>query len=342
MPSTYVRLMARAIPDTARLLAGTGLTPAVLTKEGPITVAQQLTCIRNSMAMMQRPDWHLAWSRRVGERFHGPISRAQLSAPTLGDGIDVFARFMSQRVPYLAWREHPGVDEYRLSVTPRMALEELAPILVEIPLFSLACYVRTFQPDYPGSLRLEFEHAPLVAPVVYRQWFDFDFRFGARRNAVSLPTRWRRLVNINCDPALWQAALRQCTLTHHQAGIRGDVETLVINVLHGSLGSGSPVNRAPTLAEAAARLDTSPRTLSRRLTAAGTSYGALLERVRKMLADDMLDASRAVGEVADALGYASVASFDRAYRRWHGRAPRRQLVAGRRESCAALGDHLAS
>ena len=38
----------------------------------------------------------------------------------------------------------------------------------------------------------------------------------------------------------------------------------------------------------------------------------------------------------------NVASFDRAYRRWHGRAPRRQLVAGRRESCAALGDHLAS
>ncbi len=328
MPSTYVRLMARTT-DTRRLLAGTGLTPATLTEERPITVAQQLACIRNSVAMMDRPDWHLAWSRRVAERFHGPISLAQLSAPTLGDGIDVFARFMPTRVPYLAWRTRQDADTFRLAVSPRIPLAELGPILVEIPLLSLACYVRTVHPGDTRAPRLAFTHAPLVAPEVYRRWFDFEFAFGAPHNAVSIPSRWRNLSNVGCDRALWQAALRQCAAAGDNAGGGRDIDALVTSALYaGFTGAGG--GDAPSLDATAARLNVSARTLSRRLAAAGTSFGALLDRVRGEIARDMLAAGSPIGEIADALGYATTASFDRAYRRWHGHAPRRS--AGKRHT----------
>ena len=80
MPSSYVRVMARTTPDVARLLAGTGLTPSALAEKQTITVAQQLACVRNSMTMMRRPDWHLAWARHVAERFHGPVTAAVTTA----------------------------------------------------------------------------------------------------------------------------------------------------------------------------------------------------------------------------------------------------------------------
>jgi hypothetical protein len=193
MPNTYVQLMVRATRDVPRLLAGTGLTPGMLTEGRSITVAQQLACIRNSLAMMRRKDWHLAWGpHRVSAHFHGPISVAQLSAPTLGDGIDVFARYMHSRVPYMDWRGRQGARAYSLTITPRMPLGDLAPILFELPLLSLVSYVHSMRTGDIAGLTIELMHEPLVKAQDYRRWFDCEFRFGARRNAFVMPTALAR------------------------------------------------------------------------------------------------------------------------------------------------------
>jgi hypothetical protein len=210
MPSTYLKLMARTTVDVKRLLAGTGLSPDMLATERPITVAQQLTSIRNSIGMMRRPDWHLAWTRRVAERFHGPISAAWLSAPTLGAGVDAFARYMPARVPYMRWCTRTDDGSCVLTIAPRMPLGELAPILVEIPLLSLVSYVRAMRTGSIGDLVVELTHQPVVRPQIYRRWYDCTFRFGARRNAVVIPRPWYALSNVDYDPALWAAAIGRC------------------------------------------------------------------------------------------------------------------------------------
>ena len=70
MPNTYVMLMAQASRDPEGLVAGSGLSLSdILHKDEPITVRQQLICARNAVAMMARPDWHLAWAETVGEHF---------------------------------------------------------------------------------------------------------------------------------------------------------------------------------------------------------------------------------------------------------------------------------
>ncbi len=76
-----------------------------------------------------------------------------------------------------------------------------------------------------------------------------------------------------------------------------------------------------TLEEAARALAQSARTLQRRLADDGTSFAAILEQVRRELADELLSQGTAVQEVSYRLGYADPRAFARAHRRWTGRAP---------------------
>jgi AraC-like DNA-binding protein len=78
----------------------------------------------------------------------------------------------------------------------------------------------------------------------------------------------------------------------------------------------------PTIDDVAADLGMSGRTLQRRLADEGLTHQGLLQAVREELAKAYLaDPARPVAEVAFLLGYAELAPFHRAFRRWTGTTP---------------------
>lgn len=87
----------------------------------------------------------------------------------------------------------------------------------------------------------------------------------------------------------------------------------------------------PTIDRVASLLDTSPRSLQRKLAAEnGPSFSSIVDEVRRSLCDRYLDdPSLTVDELAYLTGYADTASFIRAHKRWHGTTPR-QLSARNR------------
>jgi AraC-like DNA-binding protein len=67
----------------------------------------------------------------------------------------------------------------------------------------------------------------------------------------------------------------------------------------------------------------SVRTLQRRLSARGLNYSDLLGQVRKTLALNLLEnPSLGIAQIAYCLGYSEVSTFNHAFRRWLGQAPR--------------------
>ena len=56
----------------------------------------------------------------------------------------------------------------------------------------------------------------------------------------------------------------------------------------------------------------------RHLAAEGTTFRLLVDEVRGALAEEMLSHRMSVAEVAERLGYAEVASFSHAFKRWKG------------------------
>jgi AraC-like DNA-binding protein len=97
----------------------------------------------------------------------------------------------------------------------------------------------------------------------------------------------------------------------------GDVRDEVRRVLSSQLTVGEV--RIDTVAH---RLATTPRTLQRRLSRAGTSFGALCDEARKQAAESYLaETSMTIAEVTYLLGYAEPTAFHRAFRRWHSISP---------------------
>ncbi|MDF1820182.1 MAG: AraC family transcriptional regulator ligand-binding domain-containing protein [Alcanivoracaceae bacterium] len=81
--------------------------------------------------------------------------------------------------------------------------------------------------------------------------------------------------------------------------------------------SGTP--RRITVAE---RLNTSLRTLDRRLSGAGISWQALLDQQRSQLAREYLaDSTLTVAAIAERLGFSDVRAFQRRFRVWAGTTP---------------------
>ena len=84
----------------------------------------------------------------------------------------------------------------------------------------------------------------------------------------------------------------------------------------------SNLSNPPSLIELAERLNLSERTCKRRLQEAGTHYQQLLADLRLVQASFWLSRRMYnVSQVAERLGYSSVANFSKAFKKWSGFSP---------------------
>jgi AraC-like DNA-binding protein len=105
-----------------------------------------------------------------------------------------------------------------------------------------------------------------------------------------------------------------------RAGMRSEIERVLPELLpHGKAG----------IADVARRLNTSVRTLSRKLNEEGSGFAEIRDALRAALARRYL-AERAlpVSEIAWLLGYQEVSSFTHAFKRWAGVTPREFRQSG--------------
>ena len=77
----------------------------------------------------------------------------------------------------------------------------------------------------------------------------------------------------------------------------------------------------------------SARSLHRNLNELGTTFGSILEEVRREFAEHYVSDTREdLTEVAFRLGYSEQSSFSRAFKRWTGRSPSAYRAELKKES----------
>lgn len=321
MPNTYVRLLTQEFDDLDRVTEGTGIAPEDLAHyPHPVTVAQHLRCIENVIALRDSPDWHLQWGKRMAENFHGAVTMAWLSAPTLGEGLDAFIHYMPSRVPYLEWKGRADGDCFRCEVTPVVELGPVRHMLVEVPLVVMHEYVRVMRHGPASAARVELAYPPPMEAGLYARWFDCPVAFECGGNALVIPAGWRAIANVDFDEGAWRSALSRCEAQCHP-GDQRNVLTRVRQLLLESIAEGRS-GAEPTLDHVARRMHLSPRTVIRRLRALDTTFQQLSDDVLKQRARELLaDPVNRVEDVAVRLGYTDAASFRKAFRRWYGMTP---------------------
>ncbi len=321
MPVTYGRHLRRLF-DPRALLEGTGLTPADLDEpDRRITVRQALRYVRNTIALAEDPAWYLAWAGTLTDHFHGPMSIALVSAPTLGDGIDVFLRYFPRRIPYMHMQGRCEDAKFYVELCPLIDLGTATPMLVETPLVILQQHLDTVYGVDFRDARLLLAYPPTPHAARYGDYFRCAVEFDAGTNALCVPAAWRELKNIGHIASTWAHAVAQCEAT---MGSSRERETLgqVREYLSRAFESGDRQRPLPTLNDVADALHLSPRTLIRRLRVLDTSYQRITDEFLKARALEMLKNDDAtIKSIAAALGFDNPANFGKAFKRWFGCAP---------------------
>ena len=328
VPAAYFDLALRQFGNTRflreEIVAGTGVSVAKLSEPGAeITLGQQLQQIRNMNRLFPG-----GWALSVGTGFHasthGPLGFAALSAPTLGDALEIVARFLHVRhASHRAQSEIHGA-EYRVSLTTQTALldEESLPI-AEIFLLSIQGLIESVlaRPFSEGRFELGFPAPPWAHR--YREVFHSEVRFDAPRNALVVPMALLALRSPLADPVTIAGTLPTLEALARRMDGQDFTAARVEQVL--SQGGDVPL----PLAESARRIGLSSRSLIRRLQQAGTSYRELRDLHRSRRAEALLrDGTLSVAEIGYRLGYEDAANFTRACRSWFGATPsklRKQL-----------------
>lgn len=321
MPITYGRHLARLF-DLERLFAGTGLEPADLQDpEYRITVSQLLTYTRNALDLADDPGWYYEWAGSLADHFHGPISIALVSAPTLGDGLDAFLRYFPSRIPYMHLQDRREGEHFFAELCPLIDLGTAKPILVETPVVLLQKHLQNVYDVDLSQAVLELDYPATAHADRCRAYFPFPVRFATARNALVIPAAWRTLRNLGHVESTWVHALAQC-----EATMASSVERETLGRVRACLASGfareDRLRPLPTLDEVAESLHVTSRTLIRRLQRLGTSYRDatdefLRARARELLANDQMK----IKQVAAALGFDSPTNFGKTFKRWYGISP---------------------
>lgn len=248
---------------------------------------------------------------------HTPIGTTPLldylivSSASVGQGLDRLARYLRLVNPAIRLVVHEESDPVRVVVE-----RACAPFDTEM---TVALSVLRFQRETDEQMQAayaSFCHGPDDV-AGYADVLRCPIRVRAAWNGWALSKAAMRTPLRRRDPALRRWLERQAADILARLPANGDVRDEVRSVLSGQLTAGDM--RIDVVAR---RLATTPRTLQRRLSRAGTSFGPLCDDARKQAAHTYLaDTTLSIAEVAYLLGYSEPTAFHRAFTRWHGTTP---------------------
>ncbi|ACY99481.1 MULTISPECIES: AraC family transcriptional regulator [Thermomonospora] len=301
-------------------LAGTGLTPRDLDdSSAQIEAEQELTIARNLLtALGHRPGLGCAAGRRHTLGTTGTLGFALIASATLREGIEVALRYAALSPTFLRPRLEEDGRWARIWLDDTHLPDDLRTFLLERDLAAIGGLLPVLFGEH-GPARLAVLDVRLrPGPHLAQALPGVRIRYCRPRNVLTFPSRLLQEPLPSADPQIARLSESQCRdLLHRRLGPDGTVAAVRDRLRRRT-------RRPPSMAEVAAELNITTRTLHRRLERAGTSFRALADEARQELAVELLTTTAlTVGEIARRLGYSETAAFTHAFTRRHGVPPSR-------------------
>jgi AraC-like DNA-binding protein len=245
----------------------------------------------------------------------GPLGLLIREQPTLRLAVDLAARYSSPIIEGLFLT----VDEQGDLVILREELILGRPgsvrQLTELAIGLVFRMLRTFTGPVWHPLRVCFVHDAPADRSVHDRVFGPHVEFGRDFNGIVCARSDLEVRNPNADPGM--ARLARQMLDSAVADTPRDMATEVRELVVTQLGTGSC-----TIKRTAQHLGVDPRTIQRRLVREGLNFDAIVESVRRELAQRYVkEHHRPLAEVSALLGFAAPSGFSRWYRRQFGITP---------------------
>lgn len=323
--SVYAALLVEMLVEKGvllpELLAGTEIRLETLKSlDGRLTARQYRALIENALRLYSDPALAFKFGFQLKLSTHGFLGFAAMSAATLGEALQLAVKYCRTRFDFFSLDIFEQGDKVILQVDELLSMGPSTAFLLESVMASFGTMSINLLGEIPKGVSCrrtcskppyyeEFEHwFPQRAPLEFNQ---------SANQLIFQKSLMQRPLNLS-DPLARQLAEAQCQ--KELQTIQVD-ENLLYRV-HRLLKEAEP--NYPKLDEVAARLHLSSRTFKRRLQADGTSFQAILDRVRMHQARQLLtDSRQSVDAIASALGYSDASNFSRAFRRCEGMTPAR-------------------
>jgi AraC-like DNA-binding protein len=258
--------------------------------------------------------FHLA--REFDPREVGLVYYVLASSETLDDALRRVARYSTivNEGVSLTYREHDAALVFTYVNVARHSdrhqIEGWMTVLVSL------CRALT-------GRQLSLQHARLIHhrhqdSSEFANFLGCTIEFGALTDEIAFPLATKELAITSADPYLNDLLIAYCEealarRTARGGALRAAIENAIVPLLpHGKAQVGI----------CARRLGMSPRTLARRLSSEGLTFGRILEELRRDLAQRHIrDSTISISQIAWLLGYQEVSAFTHAFKRWTGVTP---------------------
>ena len=311
--------------DAAELCRRSGLEAADLgNPDGRIPLARYKALMRAGQALTGDP----ALALHFGEAFDitqlSIVGLMGQACDTVADAFALLGRFTRLAADVALEEEAEGQRLVLKRVGGKLWLFDMRKNPNAVPELTESSFARMLNSGRRVSDRafVKAVHVTHEAPAYrdeYERIFGVPVTFGSDRNALLMTDDdWMAMKAPLPSPYVFEVLKERAEALLEDLDrvktVRGRVEALLAPILHGGEANMAAVAR---------RMGISRPTLFRRLKAEGTNFEAVLEALRRRLADDYL-ARRglSVSETSYLLGFSDPAAFSRAFKRWTGSSPR--------------------
>jgi AraC-like DNA-binding protein len=189
---------------------------------------------------------------------------------------------------------------------------------VDITLAGVAKWTRDHLATPLALREVRLKHTLVAGERAYRATFAAPIVFGANRYELVFDAAALDEPVAASDRELGLILERYAALELSRIAVAPDLPAHAAQVVRRRLEAGDAVE----LAAIASALDTTPRSLQRKLRAHGTSLSGVVDDVRRSLAPTWLaDPDENVEQVGFRLGYSEPTAFIRAFKKWYGMTP---------------------
>jgi AraC-like DNA-binding protein len=322
LPVQYIRQIADQVarmnaemPASFRRKHWDGL-PAGDAQVLPLGEFEQL--VQDAITATAEPAFGLLVGERMQINSHGMLGYAAMNSATLRDAIALMEQYVQIRTLLVRVRHSVADGQVKLCFEEAIALQ--LPLVRRSVLETIVLTIKNlFDHITAGAARTAYASFPFAEPpyaALAREMLDCEVRYEQAWCGFAFPVEALDIPLSMADPVTLRQAVQVCQReldkTSQQQSWAGKLQRLLLET-QGSF---------PSLNVAARLLNVTPRTLHRRLVEEDTSYRAVIDEVRHLLAAEHLKVGKlSVDEIAFTLGYTDTANFRRAFIRWTGMSP---------------------
>jgi len=317
-----VTLVRRWGVDAEELLDGLGLTEAQL--EAPharISLPTLRTLTERARTLTGEPGlgFYLGLQKRLS--MYGYPGFAAMHAATVRENIELWVRYLPAVSTGLSLELQVDAGLATLRIREHVDLGEVHDVGVFSLLVGMRQMMGALTGRGTGQMRVDL---PFAKPDYFDRFAHLlpDAHFDQPELRMSFPARALDVPLVMPDRAALNLAREACERALLELGFDRKLSTRVKRQL-------SDCDTLPSIEEVARALGVSTRTLKRKLAAEALTFSEALEAERRERALRFLRVSElSLEQIAQRLGYSTLANFARAFRRWTGQTParyRRQL-----------------